>query len=188
MGQYYVVANLDKKQYLNPHRFGEGIKLLEFGADAGGTMTGLAILLASSNGRGGGDLRSDSPVVGTWAGDRIVIGGDYAEPGDPGEPAVGEAAPITYEAAYGEGSDWEDVSDKVIAALLDDRYLKQDFIRQMTFRLRYDPEGRGEKYAGISKLLWPGLYEEAKALKEKEGAEPEPQGSLRPDIVIGSIG
>ena len=31
MGQYYVIANLDKKEFLNPHKFGDGVKLMEFG-------------------------------------------------------------------------------------------------------------------------------------------------------------
>lgn len=53
----------------------------------GGTLTALTILLASANGRGGGDLRleEDHPleeIVGSWAGDRIAIIGDYFENGD----------------------------------------------------------------------------------------------------------
>jgi len=80
MGQYYLIVNIDKGQYLHPHKFGDGLKLTEFGNSAEGTLTGLAILLADGNGRGGGDLRSDDPIVGSWAGDRIVIAGDYADP------------------------------------------------------------------------------------------------------------
>jgi len=79
MGQYYIVVNLDKEQYLYPHEFGDGLKLLEFGASAEGTMMGLAILLADGNNRGGGDLHSDDSIIGSWAGDRIVIAGDYAD-------------------------------------------------------------------------------------------------------------
>jgi hypothetical protein len=56
MGQYHLVVNLDRKEFIHPHRFGDGLKLLEFGCSADGTLTGLAILLACSNGRGGGDL------------------------------------------------------------------------------------------------------------------------------------
>lgn len=81
MGQYYITVNLDKKQYLFPHKFDDGLKLMEFGCSSMGTMTGLAILLADGNGRGGGDLHSEDPIVGSWAGDRIVITGDYADPG-----------------------------------------------------------------------------------------------------------
>ena len=46
MGQYYKVCNIDKGEYLDAHSFGDGLKLLEFGASGGGTMLGLAILLA----------------------------------------------------------------------------------------------------------------------------------------------
>lgn len=87
MGQYYLVVNLDKQQYLHPHRMGDGLKLMEFGSSADGTMMGLAVLLADGNGRGGGDLRSDHPIIGTWAGDRIVIAGDYADDGNHVDPS-----------------------------------------------------------------------------------------------------
>ena len=80
MGQYYYVSNLDKQEFLHPHKLGDGLKLLEFGCSADGTMTALALLLADGNGRGGGDHPSDSPLIGSWAGDRIVIAGDYADP------------------------------------------------------------------------------------------------------------
>jgi hypothetical protein len=82
MGQYYHVVNLDKREYLHPHRMGDGLKLLEFGSSGDGTMLGLAVLLADGNGRGGGDLHSEHPIIGSWAGDRIVIAGDYADEGN----------------------------------------------------------------------------------------------------------
>lgn len=81
MGQYYMIVNIDKGESIHPHKFGDGMKLLEFGCSTDGTMTALAILLADGNGRGGGDLRSDNTIVGSWAGDRIVIAGDYADKG-----------------------------------------------------------------------------------------------------------
>ena len=80
MGQYYLIANLDKKEYLHPHKFDDGMKLMEFGQSCSGTLTGLTILLADGNGRGGGDIQSNDPIIGSWAGDRIVITGDYADP------------------------------------------------------------------------------------------------------------
>lgn len=88
MGQYHVCVNLDKREFIHPYRLGDGLKLMEFGNSAGGLMTGLAILLAVSNGRGGGDLDFDesdeevASVVGRWGGDRIAIVGDYAEDTD----------------------------------------------------------------------------------------------------------
>lgn len=125
MGQYYVTVNLDKGEYIMPHRFGQGLKLLEFGCSRYGTLSALALLLADGNGRGGGDLSitvSDDPehhdynpwfenvpgclrvehefqipvgelnkqvnykilvpkIIGRWAGDRIVVAGDYADDG-----------------------------------------------------------------------------------------------------------
>src|SRR5437868_2760036 len=63
MGQYYLIVNLDKKEFLRSHDFGDGAKLLEFGCSANGMMTGLAILLADGNGRGGGDLYRSGPVA-----------------------------------------------------------------------------------------------------------------------------
>jgi hypothetical protein len=86
MGQYHLVANLDKREFLYPHEFGDGFKLMEFGQSSGGTLTGLAILLAASNGRGGGDFFDTTTSLehhpGCWAGDRIAIIGDYFEDGD----------------------------------------------------------------------------------------------------------
>jgi hypothetical protein len=81
MGQYYRIVNLDKKQYIKPHAFGDGAKLMEFAMSGEGTMAALAVLLSDGNGRGGGDIRSADPLVGSWAGDRIVITGDYADEG-----------------------------------------------------------------------------------------------------------
>ena len=84
MGQYHIIVNVNKCQYLNPHKLGDGLKLLEFGCSGCGTMTALALLLADSNGRGGGDLNvKNDPykLVGSWAGDAIVITGDYGDPG-----------------------------------------------------------------------------------------------------------
>ena len=81
MGQYFLTVNLDKREFLHPHKFGDGLKLLEFGLSGMGTLAGLAILLAAGNNRGGGDLRSAHPLIGSWAGDRIVVTGDYADAG-----------------------------------------------------------------------------------------------------------
>ena len=81
MGQYYYIVNLDKKQFLHPHKFDDGLKLMEFGQSSGGTLLGLTILLADGNGRGNGDIDSEDSIIGSWAGDKIVIAGDYADGG-----------------------------------------------------------------------------------------------------------
>ena len=66
MGQYYLVINLDKRQYLNPHACGDGAKLMEVACSVSGTMTALAVLLADGNDRGLGDLHAADPVIGSW--------------------------------------------------------------------------------------------------------------------------
>lgn len=124
MGQYYKIVNVTKKQYINPVTFGSGYKLMEFASDGCSAMTGLAVLLANSNGRGGGDLCSDNEVVGSWAGDRIVIAGDYAEFGDPGEPDTEEN--LYLQCSPRSDSDFEDISAQVISAMCDDNFWKAE--------------------------------------------------------------
>ena len=85
MGQYHKVVNLDKRQYLNPHTLGDGLKLMEQVGSSYGTGSALLLLLAASNGRGGGDYNVESEhlgLIGSWAGDRIVVVGNYCEDGD----------------------------------------------------------------------------------------------------------
>jgi len=120
MGQYYKIVNIKKKQYIKPDTFGDGSKLMEFSMSASGVLAGLAILLADGNGRGGGDLHSENDIVGSWAGDNIVIAGDYADAGK----FVKEAGQNLYEVASNEG---EDISVKVLEALFDDKYFFSEF-------------------------------------------------------------
>jgi hypothetical protein len=82
MGQYWKPVNLDKREFINPHKLGCGLKLWEQLANHPGTGTALLILQAAMpEGRGGGDLEEDE-VIGRWAGDRVVLIGDYAEDSD----------------------------------------------------------------------------------------------------------
>lgn len=120
MGQYYKIVNIKKKQYITPHTFGDGAKLMEFSMSASGVLAGLAILLADGNGRGGGDLHSENDIVGSWSGDNIVIAGDYADEGK----FVKETDKNLYIVASNEG---EDISVKVLDALFDDEYFFSEF-------------------------------------------------------------
>jgi hypothetical protein len=120
MGQYYRIVNIKKKQYISPYKFGDGSKLMEFSMSANGVLAGLAILLADGNGRGGGDLNSDNPIVGSWSGDNIVIAGDYADHGK----FVKDPDTNLYHVANNEG---EDISIKVLDALCDDSYFFSEF-------------------------------------------------------------
>lgn len=83
MGQYHKVYNIDKREMIHGHHIHNGLKLVEQIGHDKSTSTALFLLLANSNGRGGGDVE-EHEFIGRWAGDRIVVQGDYAEPGDPG--------------------------------------------------------------------------------------------------------
>lgn len=116
MGQYHVVVNLTKREFLNPHKMGDGLKLMEMSGD-GGVATALVVLLAVSNGRGGGDApetRIDGErIAGRWGADRIVVVGDYAERGDfrvrPGDPKPEDI----YSLCLGEDATFRDITDFV---------------------------------------------------------------------------
>lgn len=75
MGQYYIAVNKTKKQFLYPHAFDDGLKAWEIVAN-GSMLKALGYLLVKSDGGGSGDLH-ENQLVGYWAGDEIVIIGDY---------------------------------------------------------------------------------------------------------------
>jgi len=124
MGQYYKIVNLTKKQYLTPHTFGDGAKLMEFGCSGSGVMTALALLLADGNNRGGGDMRSDDVIIGSWEGDRIVITGDYADAGKFTRHKEKNLYEVVSEA-------YKDVSEKVLLVMAEDSYLKEDLRKSL---------------------------------------------------------
>lgn len=97
MGQYYVALNMDKGEFISPTALGGCRKATEILTTYPGLMSALAILLTSSpETRGGGDLDREgyghahpeeyakvaAQVIGRWAGDRVALIGDYAEPSD----------------------------------------------------------------------------------------------------------
>ena len=125
MGQYYKVVNITKKEFLHPHKFGDGMKLLEFGSSGRGTMMGLSILLSSGNGNGGGDLYpAENPIIGSWAGDKVVICGDYADEG-----IFTQNKEINL---FEESESYLDISEKVIEALFGDTYIRNDLLDSYT--------------------------------------------------------
>lgn len=82
MGQYHKLYNLTKREYVHPHSINNGLKLMEQVGYYKSTSSALLLLVANSNGRGGGDA-PPHPLIGRWAGDQIVVQGDYSEPHDP---------------------------------------------------------------------------------------------------------
>lgn len=83
MGQYFCVYNTTKKEFINPHALGLGAKLMEQYGFAGSTADAVFLLLANSIGDPIGDP-TNHHMNGRWAGDCIVVQGDYAEKHHPG--------------------------------------------------------------------------------------------------------
>lgn len=76
MGQYFIIANLDKKEYIDPRKFTAGAKLWEICVNT--TAGVLPFLLRKSNDIGsGGDIKKNYKNAGRWAGDRIAVIGDH---------------------------------------------------------------------------------------------------------------
>lgn len=94
MGQYHEVYNLDKQERISPHAINNGLKLYEQVGYIRSTSTALFALLANSNARGGGDF-PEHALIGRWAGDRVLVQGDYAERGDNGYMAPDVLASFT---------------------------------------------------------------------------------------------
>lgn len=97
MGQYFLIANHKRKEYIHPHAFEDGAKIREFGM-GGRTMFALTMLLSTE-----GDGRS---VIGSWCGDPVGIHGDYA-------------ADYVYERCRTEG-EYRDISEDIMKAILVD--------------------------------------------------------------------
>lgn len=128
MGQYHSIYNITKKEFITPHALGDGAKLLEW--HGGFTTLGLAVLLSNSNGRGGGDLYNldnknlqalIDTVSGRWAGDRIVVQGDYVEKTDPAFISENRLEKFT------------NISDMVLRAILTDNYFRQEIIENNSY-------------------------------------------------------
>ena len=91
MGEYYIVANPDKRQYLNSNSLGMSVKLL--GVMASPLPRILVWLLAD-----GAPISGGWGMGGTWAGDRIVVAGDEGTSAGVFERAHAEFRDITVEA------------------------------------------------------------------------------------------
>ena len=115
MGQYFLVVNTTKKEYLHPHRFGEGLKFMEFTLDGCGLMHGLAHLLAQSS---AGVHIDNSEVTGRWIGDHVVIVGDYDTSG-------------LFEET--ESDDYHDISQAVIQHIGRDAYVQSELCERKSF-------------------------------------------------------
>jgi hypothetical protein len=79
MGQYHKVVNPDAAEWIDSHELGAGLKAWE--AASGCVPGALAALIAHRPGNMPADLGHHA-LVGHWAGQRVLVVGDYAERGD----------------------------------------------------------------------------------------------------------
>ena len=86
MGQYWRAVNLTKREFIDAHKLGCGLKLWEQLANHGVGRALVILTAAMPVARGGGDFDNNDDIsyrtVGRWAGDRIAFVGDYAEERD----------------------------------------------------------------------------------------------------------
>lgn len=143
MGQYHYLVNLDKREFINPHKLAVGLKACEQLGSFPSTPQALFVLLVCSNGRGGGDLAETrgfgERIIGRWAGDRIAVVGDYAEDTDiraPLHDPVSAIYDLCYEGRYREISD---LVRPVLAAELGVEYV----VEPRVFR---NADGSEERY------------------------------------------
>ena len=134
MGQYFIVANTTKKEYLHPHKFGSGLKFLEFTLDGFSVMSGLAHLIAQSSDGVADDCEM---VTGRWIGDHIVIVGDYDNSG------IFDDAKSYY----------EDISNAVIQHMGKDPYVQQ----RLCERTRWEHGGKHPVFQNGATFMLPTL-------------------------------
>ena len=86
MGQYYIAINVDKKEYIHPHRYDNGLKLMEWSYIGNHFANALLNLIAHR-----------------WKGDRVYVVGDYADLSDESEVWYPELENLTEELGLHDG-------------------------------------------------------------------------------------
>lgn len=110
MGQYFLVVNTDKKQYLDGFRFGEGIADLQ--VVSGYHAQALALLTCRMD-----DVRdTEGTLLGSWSKDLVLAAGEFASPGKYGieTATTGNPDRNLYRMARDE---FEDISYQALAIL-----------------------------------------------------------------------
>ena len=113
MGQYFIAVNEDRREFIHPHRFGDGLKFFELCSGSQGFLAGLAHLLRKTD-----DPVHPLDVVGSWAGCKIILIGDY------------DSSKI-YEKAFDE---YKDVSFNVMRAMVRDKDIKASLAEATKWR------------------------------------------------------
>ena len=81
MGQYHHPVCIEAEEGLSPHAMGDGLKEGEQGFNRPSTPNAMVALVCARGGNRPADC-SQSPLVGRWAGKRVLVQGDYAKDAD----------------------------------------------------------------------------------------------------------
>jgi hypothetical protein len=81
MGQYHHPVCIEAEEGLSPHAMDQGLKEGEQGFSRPSTPNAMVALVCARGGNMPADC-SQSPLVGRWAGKRVLVQGDYAEDDD----------------------------------------------------------------------------------------------------------
>lgn len=104
MGQYFLVVNTDKKQFIDAWKFGEGVAGLQ--AVSGYHAQAVALLTCRMD-----QVRDTAnTLLGSWSGDQVFAAAEYASTNQNG------AEQNLYKTAR---SEFEDISYKALAMLCD---------------------------------------------------------------------
>jgi hypothetical protein len=117
MGQYFKAVNLTKNEYVCPWAIGGVAKLWEWCVNPQAGI--FPFLLRKSDDNGGGDIKKEYETAGRWAGDRIVLIGDY------------DASKLWNKLERG---GWTDISEQLVKDY-------NDFIEVDQYKLEYKKEG-----------------------------------------------
>ena len=81
MRQYHIAVFIEAEEGLNPHGMDCGLKEGEQGFGRPSTVNAMVALVCARGGNMPADC-SQSPLIGRWAGKRVLLQGDYAEDDD----------------------------------------------------------------------------------------------------------
>lgn len=169
MGQYHKAVCIEAEEGLTPYALGGGLKEGEQGFTRPSTPNAIVALVCARGGNRPADC-SQSPLVGRWAGKRVLVQGDYAEDHDlpnwDGPPLSELYGRIEDDPEYQERGRtyWNDVSDEAAAfleAACNVRYFGnsdwKDFVH-------VKPAGRHFGNHGVAEYVIDEAYHDAESL------------------------
>jgi hypothetical protein len=146
VGQYYLIANLTKRQFIELSLLGDSIRFSGLGKGLHAIALARMLAVFPMPTAEDKDLSPASGFVvrhGCWAGDRVVFAGDHADPAEEAQQLGLEGNPsenLYAQASFGEG--WRDISLEVLAYLALDSDLLERLLR------------RAEEDSDYLKVLW----------------------------------